>query len=67
MDELNTLVYFEQVVREVMRLYPPVVNTERVTTQDDVIPLSKPYVDAKGVLQHEIKFDFYLRIFLSLT
>jgi cytochrome P450 len=54
MDELNSLPYLDMVVREAMRLYPPVQNTERVAAQDDVVPLSIPYTDTKGKVQHEI-------------
>ncbi|KAF8190972.1 cytochrome P450 [Mycena galopus ATCC 62051] len=48
MDELNSLPYLEQVVREVMRVHAPVVNTQRMATEDDILPLSKPYIDKEG-------------------
>ncbi|KAJ6467583.1 cytochrome P450 [Mycena vitilis] len=48
MDELNSLPYLESVIREVMRLHPPVVFTHRMAVEDDVLPLSKPYVDREG-------------------
>ncbi|KAI0049918.1 cytochrome P450 [Auriscalpium vulgare] len=54
MDELNALPYLDGVVREALRLYAPVFATERVAMQDDVIPLSKPFVDKGGVVRHEI-------------
>ncbi|KAI0044004.1 cytochrome P450 [Auriscalpium vulgare] len=54
MDELNALPYLEGVLRESLRLYAPVTATERVAMQDDVIPLSKPFVDKAGVVRHEI-------------
>ncbi|KAK7002345.1 cytochrome P450 [Favolaschia claudopus] len=49
MDELNALPYLDWVVRESLRLNPPVVSTGRVATQDDVIPLDTPWVDKNGV------------------
>ncbi|KAJ7687494.1 cytochrome P450 [Mycena rosella] len=48
MDELNSLPYLEMVVRETMRLHAPVVFTQRMAMQDDVLPLSKPYIDKNG-------------------
>ncbi|KAJ7852690.1 cytochrome P450 [Mycena olivaceomarginata] len=52
MDELNALPYLDCVVREALRLNPPVVSTSRVATQDDVVPLDTPWTDAHGVV-HE--------------
>ncbi|KAJ7739297.1 cytochrome P450 [Mycena olivaceomarginata] len=48
MDELNSLVWLEYVVRENMRLYAPVVFATRMAMQDDVLPLGKPYIDQNG-------------------
>ncbi|KAJ7473713.1 cytochrome P450 [Mycena galericulata] len=48
MDELNSLVYLENVVRETMRVHAPVMHTQRMAMQDDVLPLSKPYIDKHG-------------------
>ena len=48
MDELNSLPYLESVVRETMRVHSPIVFTQRMAMQDDVLPLSKPYVDKHG-------------------
>ncbi|CAK5276988.1 unnamed protein product [Mycena citricolor] len=52
MDELNGLPFFENVVKEAMRLYSPVPFVQRTALQDDVLPLGKPYVDRWGV-SHE--------------
>ncbi|KAK6992956.1 cytochrome P450 [Favolaschia claudopus] len=48
MDELNALPYLEIVVREILRVQSPVLSTERVATEDDVLPLSEPYVGKDG-------------------
>ncbi|KAJ6543029.1 cytochrome P450 [Mycena capillaripes] len=48
MEELNSLPYLESVVRETMRVHAPVVFTQRMAMEDDVLPLSKPYVDKEG-------------------
>ncbi|KAF7358136.1 hypothetical protein MVEN_00861700 [Mycena venus] len=48
MDELHSLPYLEHVVRETMRLHAPVVATQRMAMKDDVLPLSKPYIDREG-------------------
>ncbi|KAJ7801588.1 cytochrome P450 [Mycena olivaceomarginata] len=48
MDELNSLPYLESVVRETLRIYSPVTFRHRMAMQEDVLPLSKPYVDKEG-------------------
>ncbi|KAJ7241318.1 cytochrome P450, partial [Mycena haematopus] len=48
MDELNSLSYLEAVVQEMMRVHAPVVNTQRMAMQDDILPLAKPYIDKDG-------------------
>ncbi|KAJ7872703.1 cytochrome P450 [Mycena leptocephala] len=48
MDVLNSLPYLESVVREVMRVHAPVSFLERIAMQDDVLPLSQPYIDKTG-------------------
>ncbi|KAJ7896659.1 cytochrome P450 [Mycena olivaceomarginata] len=48
MEELNCLPYLETVVREVMRFHAPVVFTWRMAMEDDIVPLSKPYIDKAG-------------------
>ncbi|KAJ6505338.1 cytochrome P450 [Mycena sanguinolenta] len=48
MDELNSLPYLEKVVRETMRLYPPVGFSMREAMENDVLPLSRPYFDRTG-------------------
>ncbi|KAJ7759788.1 cytochrome P450 [Mycena maculata] len=48
MDELNSLPYLEYVVRETLRVHAPVVFNLRMAMEDDVLPLSKPYIDKEG-------------------
>ncbi|KAF7366265.1 hypothetical protein MSAN_00882700 [Mycena sanguinolenta] len=48
MDELNSLPYLESVVREALRFHGPVAFVDRMATQDDVLPLSRPYIDKTG-------------------
>ncbi|KAF8181911.1 cytochrome P450 [Mycena galopus ATCC 62051] len=48
MDDLNSLPYLENVLRESMRLYPPVGFTMREAMEDDVVPLSRSYSDKNG-------------------
>ncbi|KAJ6600470.1 cytochrome P450 [Mycena vulgaris] len=48
MNQLNSLPYLDSVVREVLRVYSPVTFVDRMAMQDDVLPLSKPYIDKTG-------------------
>ncbi|KAJ6576973.1 cytochrome P450 [Mycena vulgaris] len=45
---MDSLPYLEKVVRETMHVYSPVGFTIRVAMDDDVLPLSKKYVDRTG-------------------
>ncbi|KAG7086399.1 hypothetical protein E1B28_002354 [Marasmius oreades] len=42
MDELNSLPYLDAVVRETLRVHPPVPSTTRVAVRDTVLPLNEP-------------------------
>lgn len=55
MDQLDSLPFLDSVVRETLRLHPPVPNTLRNCTQDDLIPVGTPYTDKDGNLQKFIK------------
>jgi len=48
MDELNALPYLDAVIREILRLHPPVPSTLRAATKDDIIPLAEKIKDRNG-------------------
>ena len=55
MDDLNGLPFMDAVVRETLRLYPPVPSIQREAKKDDCISLSKPFTDKKGIVRNEIR------------
>ena len=55
MDELNGMTYLDYFTREVLRLYAPVSQTERVAKEDTVVRVSAPFVDRHGIRRQEIK------------
>ena len=55
MDELSALPYLDCVVREALRVYPPIATTLRAACRDDVLPVSEPFVDRYGNVQNEIR------------
>lgn len=55
MDELNALPFLDAVVRETLRLHPPIPATWRYAVEDDVLPLEKSVVDKSGNIHHELK------------
>ncbi|KAJ7617667.1 cytochrome P450 [Mycena polygramma] len=48
LDELNSLPYLDNVVRETLRVHAPVAHVTRVAVVDDVLPLATPCFDAQG-------------------
>ncbi|KAF8270007.1 cytochrome P450 [Lactarius quietus] len=57
MDELNEMKYLDYFTREVLRLYAPVPQTDRVAREDTVVPVGEPYVDRHGVKRNEIRLQ----------
>lgn len=55
MDELNALPYLDAVLRETLRLLPPLPYTFRIVEKDDVLPLSKPVRDRSGKVHESIQ------------
>ncbi len=55
MDELNGMTYLDYFTREVLRLYAPVPQSERVAKEDTVVRLSQPFVDRHGVKRQEFR------------
>jgi len=55
MDQLNALPYLDMVVRETLRVHPPVPSSMREAVKDDILPLSKPFTDRKGVVHDVIR------------
>ncbi|KAH9988110.1 cytochrome P450 [Russula compacta] len=55
MDELDRMTYLDYVTREVLRLYTPATQTDRVAKKDTVVPLSEPFIDRHGVKRHELR------------
>ncbi|KAJ7096873.1 cytochrome P450 [Mycena epipterygia] len=57
LDELNGLPYLESVIRETMRAHSPVAYTARIATTDDILPLSRPYVDGNGRMHDSLRIS----------
>ncbi|KAJ7630451.1 cytochrome P450 [Roridomyces roridus] len=51
-DTIDSLPYLDAVVRETLRVMPPVHGTVRVATADDLIPISHPVVLRSGKTIH---------------
>ncbi|KAJ6537154.1 cytochrome P450 [Mycena capillaripes] len=66
MEELNALPYLENVVREALRAHTPLVSVIRMAMVDDILPLSTPYTDRKGVIHDSISVKKGQEIYLPL-
>jgi hypothetical protein len=64
-DELNSLPLLENFVRETMCLYPPVAFTMREAMMDDILPLSRQYLDRHGRAYNTIGYGAML-LFLNI-
>jgi cytochrome P450 len=53
---LDKLPLLDAVVRETLRLHAPAASTLRTAQRDDILPLSRPFVDTKGVEQTTISY-----------
>ncbi|KAG9029777.1 hypothetical protein FRB95_004929 [Tulasnella sp. JGI-2019a] len=54
MEELNAMPFLNNVVKEILRLRPPVSNVRRTASSDTVIPLAEPIMDKYGKQVNEI-------------
>ncbi|KAJ6452450.1 cytochrome P450 monooxygenase, partial [Mycena sanguinolenta] len=48
LEELNALPYLDSVIRETLRVHPPVSYVGRIAAVDDVLPLGTPCLDVQG-------------------
>ncbi|KAG9000292.1 hypothetical protein FRB94_005554 [Tulasnella sp. JGI-2019a] len=71
MVELNAMPFLNNVVKEILRLRPPVPNIRRTARSDTMIPLAQPIVDKNGKQVNEIFArrgdNFMIHIFASNT
>jgi cytochrome P450 len=51
---LEKLPVLDSVVRETLRLHSPASNTVRSAVKDDMLPLSKPFVDVNGEVRDAV-------------
>ncbi|QRV94590.1 cytochrome P450 family protein [Ceratobasidium sp. AG-Ba] len=66
MSDLEKLPYLDQVVREVLRVYPAVPVISRQATKDAVIPVGQSYIDRDGVTRSEIRIQKWDTVRVSI-
>ncbi|KAI0088170.1 cytochrome P450 [Irpex rosettiformis] len=54
MEDLESMVFLQALLKEILRFHPIVYHLVRYATKDDVIPLSEPITTATGEVIHEI-------------
>ncbi|KAJ7065420.1 cytochrome P450 [Mycena amicta] len=67
MDELHALPYLDKFLRESLRLYSPVAFSNRMAYEDDMLPLSSPYVDKQGKVWDAIPVQKGQRIYIPVA
>lgn len=63
----NKLPYLDAVVHEILRVHSPVIELNRVATEDDIIPLSEPVLTRSGELVDSISVAKGTRIGISVA
>ncbi|KAK0225366.1 cytochrome P450 [Armillaria fumosa] len=66
-EDLDTMPYLADVVKEVLRFHPIVYNNTRVAAQDHVLPLSKPVTLTTGKVVQEIAISKGSSIITSIA
>ncbi|KAF8809593.1 cytochrome P450 [Phlegmacium glaucopus] len=62
LHDLNGLPHLDAVVRETLRLQPPVPSTIRAAKKDDCMPLSKPFTDRTGDCYYILNLPLWDRV-----
>lgn len=67
MEELNSFTYLDWVVREALRLFPPLPYIFRSANGDTELPISKPFVDTAGREVNSIRIRKGETLYLSVV
>ncbi|KZT70526.1 cytochrome P450 [Daedalea quercina L-15889] len=66
MEELNALPYLDAVIREALRIHPPVRHTIRMARQDDVIPFGTPFEDRRGRVHDHVRIRKGMEVLIPI-
>jgi cytochrome P450 len=66
LSSLDKLPLLDAVIRETLRLHPPVTNVGRAAVKDDIIPLTRPFVNRDGVVQDTITIKKHDAIYVPI-